>query len=35
MCESDVWARYPDGQSEKIADDVFHVTQEGDEALLH
>ena len=34
MCESDVWARYPDGQSEKIADDVLYVTQEGEEVVL-
>lgn len=34
MCESDVWARYPDGQIEKIADDVLYVTQEGEEVLL-
>lgn len=34
MCQSSVWARYPDGQIEKIADDVLHVTQEGNEVLL-
>lgn len=34
MCESDVWARYPDGQIEKVADDVLYVTQEGEEVLL-
>ncbi len=34
MCESDVWARYPDGQTEKIADDVLYVTQEGEEVVL-
>jgi len=34
MCESDVWARYPDGQTEKIADDVLYVTQDGDEIIL-
>lgn len=34
MCQSSVWARYPDGQMEKIADDVLHVTQEGNEVLL-
>jgi predicted RNA-binding protein len=34
MCESDVWARYPNGESEKIADDVLYVTQEGEEVVL-
>jgi len=34
MCESDVWARYPDGQTEKVADDVLYVTQEGEEVIL-
>jgi len=34
MCESDVWARYPDGQTEKVADDVLYVTQEGEEVVL-
>jgi predicted RNA-binding protein len=34
MCESDVWARYPDGQTEKIADDVLYVTQEGNEVVM-
>lgn len=34
MCESNVWARYPNGQTEKIADDVLYVTQEGDDVLL-
>jgi len=34
MCESDVWVRYPDGQTEKVADDVLYVTQEGLEVIL-
>jgi predicted RNA-binding protein len=34
MCESDVWARYPDGQTEKVADDVLYVTQEGGDVVL-
>ncbi|GEM_PF-3051503 len=34
MCESSIWARYPNGQTEKIADDVLYVTQEGNEVLL-
>ncbi len=34
MCESDVWARYPDGQTEKIADEVLYATQEGEEVVL-
>jgi len=34
MCESDVWVRYPDGQTEKVADDVLYVTQEGQEVIL-
>ena len=29
MCQSSVWLRYPDGQTEKIADDVLIVRQEG------
>lgn len=34
MCESNVWARYPDGQTEKVADDVLYATQEGEEVVL-
>lgn len=34
MCESNVWARYPNGESEKIADDVLYITQEGEEVVL-
>jgi len=34
MCESDVWARYPEGETEKVAEDVLYVTQEGDEVVL-
>ena len=34
MCQSSVWTRYPDGQSEKIADDVLYMTQEGEEVIL-
>ena len=34
MCESNVWARYPNGESEKIAGDVLYITQEGEEVVL-
>ena len=34
MCESDVWARYPDGQTEKIANEVLYAMQEGEEVVL-
>lgn len=34
MCESNVWVRYPNGESEKIADDVLYITQEGEEVVL-
>lgn len=34
MCESNVWARYPNGESEKIADDVLYITQEGEDVVL-
>lgn len=34
MCESSIWLLYPDGQSEKIADNVMIVTQDGDEVVL-
>ena len=34
MCESSVWLQYPDGRTEKIADDVMIVTQEGPEVVL-
>jgi predicted RNA-binding protein len=34
MCESSVWLRYPDGRTEKIADDVLIVAQEGDTVVL-
>ena len=34
MCESSVWLRYPDGRTEKIADDVLVVTQEGKSVVL-
>lgn len=34
MCESSVWLQYPDGRTEKIADNVMIVTQEGPEVLL-
>jgi predicted RNA-binding protein len=29
MCQSSVWLRYPDGHTEKIANDVLIVRQEG------
>jgi len=34
MCESSVWLRYPDGRTEKIADNVLVVAQEGDTVVL-
>lgn len=34
MCESSVWLRYPDGRTEKIADDVLVVTQAGKTVVL-
>jgi predicted RNA-binding protein len=34
MCESNVWVRYPEGQTEKVADDVLYATQEGGEVVL-
>ena len=34
MCQSSVWTHYPDGQTKKIADDVFYVTQDGEEVVL-
>ena len=34
MCESSVWLQYPDGRTEKIADDVMIGTQEGTEVVL-
>lgn len=34
MCESSVWVRYPDGHTEKIADDVLIVTQDDDTVVL-
>lgn len=34
MCQSSVWLRYPDGRTEKIADDVLIVVQEGETVVL-
>lgn len=34
MCQSSVWLHYPDGRTEKIADDVLVVAQEGDTVVL-
>jgi predicted RNA-binding protein len=34
MCESSVWVNYPGGRTEKIADDVLVVAQEGDMVVL-
>jgi len=34
MCESSVWLQYPDGRTEKIADNVLIATQEGPEVVL-
>lgn len=34
MCESSVWARYPDGRREKIIDDVLIAVQESGPVVL-
>lgn len=34
MCESSVWLRYRDGSTEKIADNILVVIQEGDTVVL-
>lgn len=34
MCESTVWLRYPDGRTEKIADNILLVKQEGPTVIL-
>jgi hypothetical protein len=34
MCESSVWARYPDDHREKIVDDVLIAVQEGGAVVL-
>lgn len=34
MCQSSVWLRHPDGHTEKIADDVLIVRQEGPVVLF-
>lgn len=34
MCESSVWARYADGSTEKVADDVLLIAQEGEDVVL-
>jgi predicted RNA-binding protein len=34
MCESTIWLRYPDGRTEKIADDILLVKQEGPTVIL-
>jgi predicted RNA-binding protein len=34
MCQSSVWLRYPDGHTEKIANDVLIVRQEGPVVLF-
>ena len=34
MCQSSVWLRHPDGNTEKIADDVMIVRQEGPVVLF-
>lgn len=34
MCQSSVWARYPDGRTEKIADDVLIAVQNGEAVML-
>ena len=35
MCESTVWLRYADGRTEKIADDILLVRQEGPAVILY
>lgn len=34
MCQSSVWALYPDGQKEKIADNATYVRQEGSTVVV-
>lgn len=34
MCQSSVWALYPDGQKEKIADNATYVRQEGSDVIV-
>lgn len=34
MCESTIWLRYRDGRTEKIADDILLVRQEGPTVIL-
>lgn len=34
MCQSSVWLQHPDGHTEKIADDVIIVRQEGPVVLF-
>lgn len=34
MCQSSVWLQHPDGHTEKIADDVMIVRQEGPVVLF-
>jgi predicted RNA-binding protein len=34
MCQSSIWLKHPDGQTEKIADDILIVRQEGPYVLF-
>ena len=34
MCQSSVWALYPDGQREKIAENASYVRQEGADVIV-
>ena len=34
MCQSSVWALYPDGQKEEIADNATYVRQEGADVIV-
>lgn len=35
MCESTIWLRHADGRTEKIADDILLVRQEGPTVILY
>jgi predicted RNA-binding protein len=34
MCQSSVWALYPDGQKERIAENASYVRQEGADVIV-
>jgi predicted RNA-binding protein len=35
MCESSVWVLGPDGRTQRIAEDILIVRQEGEDVVLH